>query len=304
MELRHLRCFVAVAEDLNFRKAAQRLHVAQPALSRTIKHLEEEAGVTLLARDQRSVELTSAGRSLLGDARRLLQEAQSAVTRARQCAHSVRATLRVGLSEFVEETRLLRRALPAFRHQFPEVKLELHDMYSVLQIEALHKHELDAGIMFHAAPERSLVIVPIEELEVCVAVPTANPLAKRTSVHLNELASQRFIMFPRRWWPALYDRYLELCRQAGFEMHISEETSRLDTGMRRVATGAGIMITLAHIAERKIPGVACLKLRDWPLTYQLHLVWRRDDQSPLLAAFVKGLLPGVLATGGRSTAPN
>jgi DNA-binding transcriptional LysR family regulator len=304
MELRHLRCFVAVAEDLNFRKAAQRLHVAQPALSRTIKHLEEEAGVTLLARDQRSVELTSAGRSLLGDARRLLQEAQTAVTRARQCAQGVRATLRVGLSESVEETRLLRRALPAFRNQFPEVKLELHDMFSVLQIEALRKHELDAGVMFHAAPDRSLVIVPLEELEVRVAVPTANPLAKKSSVHLSELAGQPFVMFARRWWPALYDRHLELCRQAGFEMHISEETSRLDTGMRRVAANAGIMITLAHIAERKIPGVACLKLRDWPLSYQSHLVWRRDDPSPLLAAFVKGLLPGILATGGRPLAPH
>jgi DNA-binding transcriptional LysR family regulator len=304
MELRHLRCFVAVAEDLNFRKAAQRLHVAQPALSRTIKHLEEEAGVTLLARDQRSVELTSAGRSLLGDARRLLQEAQTAVTRARQCAHGVRATLRVGISESIEETKLLRRALPAFRHQFPEVKLELHDLFSVLQIEALRKHELDAGIMFHAAPDRSLVIVPLEELEVRLAVPVSNPLAKKASVHLSELAGQPFIMFARRWWPTLYDRHLELCRQAGFEMHIIEETGRMDTAMRRVAAGAGVMITMVHVAQREIPGVACLKLRDWPLTYQSHLVWRRDDQSPLLAAFVKGLLPGILTTGTRPTAPN
>jgi DNA-binding transcriptional LysR family regulator len=292
MELRHLRCFVAVAEDLNFRKAAQKLHVAQPALSRTIKHLEEEAGVTLLARSQRSVELTTAGRSFLGDARRLLQEAQTAVTRARQCAHGVRATLRVGLSESIEETPLLRRALPAFRRGFPEVKLELHDLFSILQIESLRKHELDAGIMFHAAPERSLVIVPLEELDIRLAVPADNPLAKKTSVHLKELAGQPFVMFARRWWPALYDRHLELCRQAGFEMQISEETGRMDTGMRRVAAGAGVMITMAHIAQRKIPGVACLTLRDWPLKYQSHLVWRRDDSSALLAAFVKNILPG------------
>jgi DNA-binding transcriptional LysR family regulator len=86
-------------------------------------------------------------------------------------------------------------------------------------------------------------------------------------------------------------------------MHISEETGRMDTGMRRVAAGAGIMITLAHVAQRETAGVACLKLRDWPLSYQSHLVWRRDDQSPLLAAFVKSLLPGVLATGGRPMAP-
>jgi DNA-binding transcriptional LysR family regulator len=304
MELRHLRCFVAVAEDLNFRKAAQRLHVAQPALSRTIKHLEEEAGVTLLARNQRSVELTSAGRSLLGDARRLLQEAQTAVIRARGCAHAVRATLRVGISESFDETPLMRRALPAFRRQFPEVKLELHELFSILQVEAIRKHDLDAGIMFHAAPDRSLIIVPLEELEACVAVPTSDPLAKKTSVHLKELAGRPFIMFPRRWWPALYDRHLELARQAGFEMHISEETGRMDTGMRRVAAGAGVMITLGHVAQRKTPGVACLKLRDWPLTYQSNLVWRRDDTSPLLAAFVKRLLPGNLGTRARSPATN
>jgi DNA-binding transcriptional LysR family regulator len=304
MELRHLRCFVAVAEDLNFRKAAQRLHVAQPALSRTIKHLEEEAGVTLLTRDQRSVELTSAGRSLLGDARRLLQEAKTAVIRARQCAHNVRATLRIGISEAFEETRLLRRALPAFRHEFSDVKVELHELFSVLQVEAIRKHDLDAGIMFHAAPDRSLIIVPLEELEVRVIVPASSPLAKKSSVYLKELAGQPFIMFPRRWWPSLYDRYLELCRQAGFEMHISEETGRMDTGMRRVAAGAGVMILLAHVAERKTPGVACLKLRDWPLTYPSHLVWRRDDTSPLLAAFVKRLLPGNLGTGAGSPATN
>ena len=292
MELRHLRCFVAVAEDLNFRKAAQRLHVAQPALSRTIKHLEEEAGVTLLARSQRSVALTPAGRSLLGDARRLLHEAQTAVTRARRFAHGVRATLRIGLSESFEETKSLRRALPAFRRKFPEVKLELNEMFSLLQIEAIHKHDLDAGIMFHASPDPALVIVPLEELQIRVAVPTTNPLAKKTSVHLRELAGQNFIMFPRRWWPDLYDRHFELCRKAGFEMHISEETGRLDSAMRRVAEGAGIMITMVHVAKRNLPGVACLELLDWPLIYQSHLVWRRDDESPLLAAFVKSLLPG------------
>src|SRR5579863_2322305 len=171
MELRHLRCFVAVAEDLNFRRAAQRLHVAQPALSRTIKHLEEEAGVTLLERNRRSVELTSAGRSLLNDARRLLQEAHTAVTRARQCVSGTRATLRVGISEAFDETPLMQRALPAFRRRFPDVKLELHELFSVLQIEALRKHDLDAGIMFHARPDRLLTIVPLEELELRVAVP-------------------------------------------------------------------------------------------------------------------------------------
>jgi DNA-binding transcriptional LysR family regulator len=292
MELRHLRCFVAVAEDLNFRRAAQRLHVAQPALSRTIQHLEEEAGVTLLERSRRSVELTSAGRSLLNDARRLLAEASAAVTRARQCVTGVRATLRVGISEAFDETPLMRRALPAFRREFPEVKLELHELFSVLQIEALRKHDLDAGIMFHARPDRLLTIVPLEELEIRVAVPADHPLAKKTSIHLKELANERFIMFPRRWWPVLYDRQLELCRQAGFEMQISEETGRMDTALRRVAAGAGILLTLGHVAQRKIPGVVCLKLRDWPLTYQSHLVWRRDDPSPVLAAFVKSVLPG------------
>ncbi len=292
MELRHLRCFVAVAEDLNFRRAAQRLHVAQPALSRTIKHLEEEAGVTLLERSRRSVELTSAGRSLLTDARRLLQEAHTAVTRARQCVTGVRATLRVGISEAFDETPLMQRALPAFRRRFPDVKLELHELFSVLQIEALRKHDLDAGIMFHARPDRLLTIVPLEELELRVAVPANSPLAKKSSVQLKELANENFIMFPRRWWPAVYDRQLDLCRQAGFEMQISEETGRMDTALRRVAAAAGILLTLAHVARRKFPGVVFLKMRDWPLTYQSHLVWRRDDSSPVLAAFVKSILPG------------
>jgi DNA-binding transcriptional LysR family regulator len=289
MELRHLRCFVAVAEDLNFRKAAQRLHVAQPALSRTIQHLEDEAGVALLTRDRRTVELTSAGRSLLGDARRLLQEAETAVTRARECAHSVRATLRVGVSESFEDTRLLRNALPAFRREYPEVKLVLNELFSVLQIEALHKRDLDAGLMLHAEPDRSLIIVPLEELEVRLAVPAAHPLAKKTSVHLRELAGETFVMFPRRWWPRMYDRYLELCRAAGFEMKISEEAGRTDTGLRRVAAGAGIRIVPVHIAQRGYAGVVCLKLRDWPIVYESHLVWRREDEGRCWRRGGKGL---------------
>ena len=265
--------------------------MAQPALSRTIKQLEETAGVSLFKRSQRSVELTPAGRSLLADARRLLQEAEAAVARARQCAHNVRATLSVGVSEYLEETKLLKKALPAFRREFPEVKLEVNELYSVLQIEALHEHKLDVGIMFQAPPDPALVIVPLEELEVRLVVPLTSPLAGRKSVHFKDLANERFLMFPRRWWPELYDRILDQCRKSGFEMKIAEENARMETNIRRVAAGVGVTIAMAHVAERRIPGVDCLKILDWPLKLQSHLVWRRDDDSPLVAAFVKSLLP-------------
>jgi DNA-binding transcriptional LysR family regulator len=299
MELRHLRCFVAVAENLSFRKAAQRLHVSQPALSRTIRHLEDETGVPLFARSKRSVQLTPGGRSLLTDARRLLREAEAAVTRARQCAHGVHATLRVGVSESLEETARIKRALPAFRREFPEVKLELHELFSTHQVENLRKHDLDAGLMLNPPQDAAFVVVPLEELGFRLAVPAKSPLAKKSSVHLRELAGESFFHFPRHWWPSLYDRYLELCRQAGFEMKIREEAGRSDTRLRRVAAGAGVMILLAHVAARKLPGVAFIKLLDWPVLYQTHLVWRRDDRSPLLAAFVKHLLPaGWLPAGG------
>ena len=299
MELRHLRCFVAVAENLSFRKAAQRLHVSQPALSRTIRHLEDETRVTLFSRSKRSVQLTPGGRSLLADARRLLQEAQTAVIRARQCAHSISATLRVGVSESLEETARIKRSLFAFRREFPEVKLELHELFSMHQVENLRKHELDAGLMLNPPRDAAFIVVPLEELKFCLAVPAKSALAKRSSVHLRELANEYFFHFPRHWWPQLYDRYLELCRQAGFEMKIREEAGRSDTRLRRVATGAGIMIILAHVAARNPPGVAFVKLLDWPVHYQTHLVWRRDDQSALLAAFVKRLLPtGWMPAGG------
>ena len=198
MELRHLRYFVAVAEELNFRRAAERLHIGQPPLSIQIRALEEEVGARLLERSKRRVSLTEAGSRFLRRAREILAAAGEAVDEARQAARGELGSLRVGFTSSLPYTSILPDLLVAYRRRYPAVELQLKEMFTTDQLVAIAAGRLDVGLVRYvggALPSG----VSVRELgadPLCLVVNAAHPLANRESVRFAELADEGFITFP------------------------------------------------------------------------------------------------------------
>src|SRR6202023_987266 len=225
MELRHLRYFVPVGEEQHYGRAARRLRVAPPALSRQIQDLEQEVGFKLCERLPRGVKLSAAGQLFLKDARRILQEVNEAAARAARVARGQSGTLRVGFTESASWRGVVPESFRRFREIQPDAELQLQPLPSLVQLEAIRSGRLDAGFVFNmpkADPEldgRPVAIHPIE-----LAVPTGHPLTKFAQVRLRDLVSASFVWFPRHEAPALYDRLMHECSRGGLKSpHIVQE---------------------------------------------------------------------------------
>src|ERR1700756_1701883 len=207
MELRHLRYFVAIGEEESYRRAAQRLNVAQTALSTQIQDLEAELGVKLFGRLPRGVKLSAAGRLFLEDARRILQEVSEAAARAARVARGQSGTLRVGFTENASWRGVVPYSFRRFREQQPDAELQLQPAASLEQLEAIRSGRLDAGFvnfMPKSDPELDQLPVPIQHVE--LAAPKKHPLTKLKKLRLRDLADIPFVWFPRWASPAFYDR--------------------------------------------------------------------------------------------------
>jgi DNA-binding transcriptional LysR family regulator len=218
MELRHLRYFLAVGEEQHYGRAAGRLRVAQPALSRQIQDLEEELGFKLFERLPRGVKLSAAGQLFLEDARRILREVNEAAARAARVARGQSGTLRVGFTESASWRGVVPESFRRFREMQPDAELQLQPSPSLVQLDALRSGRLDAGFVFNMPktdPELDARPVAIERIE--LAVPTSHPVAKLKQVRLRELAGTPFVWFPRREAPALYDRLMRECFRGGLK---------------------------------------------------------------------------------------
>src|SRR5712671_2816341 len=207
MELRHLRYFVAVGEEQHYGRAAQRLRVAQPALSRQIQDLEEEIGFKLFDRLPRGVKISAAGKSFMEDARRILHEVNEAAARAKRVASGQSGTLRVGFVESISWHGVVPDSFRQFRERQPDAELQLKPLSSAEQIEAVHSGRLDAGFVFTIANiGRELAQLPIASLHLMLAAPKGHPLTKFKKLWLRDLNDAAFVWFPRRESPAYYDR--------------------------------------------------------------------------------------------------
>ncbi len=287
MELRHLRYFVATAEELNFRRAAERLHVAQPALSVQIRQLEEEIGVELLERDRHHVALTSAGRVFLERSHRILRAADEAVRAAGRAARGETGQLAIG---FIAQLSYewLPNVLRSFRERVPNVEITLTELTPTRQIEELVARRLDLGIIGLGLPD------PHEELEVAVmseeplvaALPHDHPLASRRQLALADLAKEKFIFTTRTDSPAYTPWLLGLCYRAGFEPAVAMEADRSPSAVNYVAAGFGVAIFPAQLGRLNMPSVRFVPLDDTTPKYQLCVAWRKDNQSPALARFI------------------
>src|SRR5580692_10682597 len=216
MELRHLRYFLAVGEEQHYGRAARRLRVAQPALSRQIQNLEQEIGFKLFERLPRGVRLSAAGQLFLEDARRILREVNEAAARAARVARGQSGTLRVGFTESASWRGVVPESFRRFREMQPDAELQLQSLPSLVQLEAIRSGRLDAGFVFNmpkSDPELDGLPVAMQRIE--LAAPTGHPLTKLKELRLRDLTDVPFVWFPRRESPALYDRLMQACFRGG-----------------------------------------------------------------------------------------
>jgi DNA-binding transcriptional LysR family regulator len=292
MELRHLRYFVAVAEELHFGRGAARLHVAQPALSQQIKQLETELGVTLLARTKRHVALTEPGRLFLREARRTLAQAATAADVARRAAAGRVGRLRIG---YVDSALwgVLPNVLAAFRQQYPAVELTLLERLPRQQLDALRHGDLDVGIAPPHAVPASFRTEAVSEEGVAVALPASHRLASRKSIAVADLADDPWVLVPARVPSRLRDLAVSACAAAGFVPRVAQEARQLDALVALVSAGLGV--TFVPSTADRVPreGVVFRRLRGLDLRFRLVALWRGEHETPALNSFLE-VLRGVV----------
>ena len=288
MELRHLRYFVAIGEEQHYGRAARRLRVAQPALSRQIQDLEEEVGFKLFERLPRGVKLSVAGKLFLEDARRILQEISEAAVRAGRVASGRSGTLRIGFTENSSWRGVVPDSFRRFREQQPDAELQLQPEASLVQLEAIRSGRLDAGFvnfMPKSDPELNQLLVARQHVE--LAAPRSHPLTRLKKVRLRDLMEALFIWFPRRSNPAFYDQLMLKCYRGGLKSpRIVQEGVNEPTILSLVSTGMGVGWVLATARWRCPESVVILPVVDLNMPLTLALVWRKDNTSPLLANFI------------------
>jgi DNA-binding transcriptional LysR family regulator len=290
MELRHLRYFVAVAEELHFRRAAERLHVAQPAVSEQIRKLESELGVQLFNRTQRSVCLTHSGQAMLGEARRVLRQAEVAQMAARNAADEAKSRLRVGyLSDSLPAT--VSRAMRMLTASAPAVQVDLETGPALGLIEAVRSDQLDAAVVALPAPTRGLRATPAGHEGVVAALPVTHPLATGAPVPIERLAPERLVALPRNANPAFHNAIVSMCRDAGLSPTVVELAEpRVDQALMTVATGAGMaLLPESASAHYAAPGVRFTPIQTPAPILSTAVVTRPDADDLATAAFLRAL---------------
>jgi DNA-binding transcriptional LysR family regulator len=294
-DLRKLRYFVAVAEELHFGRAAERLRISQPPLSVHIRTLERELGVQLFVRNRRRVTLTVAGNVLLEEAHRLLRQAELSVLHVRRAASGEVGRLAIGFVSTVDYS-ILPSLVGRFRAKHPGVDLRLLEMTGDRQQEALRTGELDLGLSILPAAASDLVTRPILREALIAAVSARHALAARTRpLDPARLEKERFIVFPRRLAPGLFDATIGVCRQAGFTPAVAQEAVQMQTILGLVAAGLGIALVPACMATLQRPDVRYLKLASGGGTVETAAQWHTQNKSPALQSLVSEL-PIIKAT--------
>ncbi|WBQ05852.1 LysR family transcriptional regulator [Kribbella sp. CA-293567] len=287
MDLRLLESFVVVAEELNVGRAAVRLHLTQPTLSRQIATLERELGVELFARVKKRFVLTAAGETFLTGAKALLGQA-GLITRDAQRVHRGElGTLRL---RFVQSATFeaLPRLLGAFREAQPDVVLDLETMTTILQTRALLEGRIDVGLFRPlTSPVEGLVTEVISSDPLVVALPAGHPLAKRKRVRLAELADDNFVLYTRATGPSVHDAIVGHCRYAGFTPRIVQEAADVQTIVSLVAAGLGVSLLIAPTPPIDPEAVVYRELSDDLPPWELCVAWSADNRSPVLRRFLQ-----------------
>jgi DNA-binding transcriptional LysR family regulator len=302
MELRHLRYFIAVAEELHFGRAAERLNIAQPPLSRQIRDLERELGTPLLERGARAVTLTPAGRAFLPEARLTIAQAERAQRTAQRAARGETGRLRVGFVDSATHSGILPEVLGFFRMHLPSIGLSLFEMEPAQQAEALRDGRIDLGIV-QSAPadaERWLRVERVHSDRLIAALASGHRLAKRRRLTLADLADEPFIFLPRPVAPALHDEIIARCRAVRFSPRIVQEATAWHTIVGLVGAGVGLSFVPRSLRELRHPGVVYRQVRDLRVDLDLVALWKQGDRSPVRERFLTALKGIARAKGART----
>ena len=303
LDLRQLRYFVTVAEELHFGRAALRLHMTQPPLSQTIQALEELLGAPLFDRNRRGVTLTPAGSALLPEARRLLAQAQELPQLVQRAAGGEVGRITLAFVSSADYS-VLPPFLRAYRAAYPQVQITLQEATSDLQLDDLLHNRIDAGLLIPPLPDKARVdldYLPVLREPLVLALPAGLPaLKKRGKLALTALQDilpeLPLIIFPRAISPALYDAILSVFRDAGITPVIGQQAIQMQTIVGLVSAGMGMALVPQSVSNLMRPGVEYRALADTTPLVETGLAWRRDNASPVLRGFLELLRKEVRKT--------
>lgn len=290
-----MRYFIAVAELLHFGRAAQRLHISQPPLSRQIQSLEEELGVILFHRTRRAVRLTEPGLKFLDEARRTLLQAERSIEVARRAGRGELGKLEIGFAP-VSDMAILPKVLGAFRQRIPDVEIRLHYLNTPEQLQALREGTIDVGLLRMPADAEGIVVETILREPIVLALPKGHRLCKRATIPLKALADEPYVMFPRNYAPRFYDFILSICRDAGVGIQVAIEAVSIHNNLSLIAGGMGVSLLPESVGELRRSGVVLRPLEDTAPQVETGIAHRRPDRGKALAAFlavVRELYPSI-----------
>lgn len=287
MELRHLRYFIAVAEELHFSKAAERLHIAQPPLSQQIQQLEAQLGVELFHRKtKRQVQLSEAGQVFLQEAYQLLAQLQKAIELTQKIGRGEKGQLRIGFTGLVTYN-LLPVILRQFREQFPEVELMLQELTTTEQERALQDSRIHVGFAHPPLEDNTLNQKCIQQEALIVALAETHPLAEREKISVRSLINENFIVFPRHLGSGLYDQIVSLCQQGNFSPKVTQEAIQMQTIIGLVSAEMGIAIVPSSLQNFQRAGVVYRNFEEKTPLVETAIVWREEDMTPVLKEFLQ-----------------
>jgi DNA-binding transcriptional LysR family regulator len=280
MELRHLRYFVAVAEEHSFTRAAERLGIKQPPLSLQIRQLEKELGTPLFRRLTRRVELTGAGKLLLEEALHILARVEQTKTDVKRRARGETGQIWIGSAGATYFEPMVTTVLREFCERYPSVVLYAEESNTLMLIAELHAGKIDAAFVWSPIAERDrLGVLPIAEESVVVMLPKGHPLNRLHAIPLAALAEETFLFFPRRINTVVYDAFVAACQQAGFEPKMGRELPHLFATFPLVAAGRGVSLVPQCLTRVHVDGVSFRPIEGQPLPMGVSLIHRRHDRS-------------------------
>ena len=287
MELRHIRYFLAVAEEQHFTRAAAKVGIGQPPLSQQIKDLEREVGAALFHRLAHGAELTEAGKAFLAGVKEMPLIAERATKAARRAARGEKGSLRVGFTASATFNVVVPSTIRAFRGAYPDVDLTLEEDNTAPLITRLRGGTLDAAFLRPGTPgAEELQLRRLPEEPMVAALPKDHPAAALKKVHLAILKDEPFLLFPREIAPTVYDTVVDACRKAGFEPVISQFAPHYSTIVNLVAAGLGVSTVPASMMQVRVTGVAYRPIAGQSPTTRLALAFRRGETSPVVRNFI------------------
>jgi DNA-binding transcriptional LysR family regulator len=302
MELRHLRYFIAVAEERHVTRAAERLGMQQPPLSQQIRALERELDVQLFRRKPRGVELTDAGSALLADARAILSHVDHAFATTKRTARGEQGRIAVGFTSSAPFHPFVPRIIRRYREAFPLVALTLEEGGTTELVEQLRNERIDAAFIRTAIANREgLVVDALLQEPMVLALPQAHHLARRASASnalpLKALAGETFVIYRRHSGPGLYDSILSACNAAGFSPRVGQEAPRIVSTLNLVAAGLGISLVPESLQRMRMNGVVFRRIAGAQPKAPLYLASRRGETSSAVRRFLELLKRARSAAG-------